>query len=557
MTGAAGKLLALAGRRNLVLLAALSLVGAVSEGFGIVLLIPLLAGFLGEGIGQGLPGWLVDLPLAVLLTGFVLLVALRAVVEIARALIAQRLEVAVVDTLRHRAVKALFAAEWRFLATQSQSHARSLIVTSIDRIGEGMGHLTALARAGLTLLALLVAGLALSPLLTATIAAFAIVGLAALRWARRDARQLGEDLNQHFETIYRRLEERLSAVRLVKSFGSQDQETQAIAEGFDRMRQTERAYIFGTTLARAIVQIGAALVLAVIVWVGVEQAGLSPVLLLAFVALAVRCVPLIEGVQGSAQGWSHAAPALERVMAMIATAEANEEPLPAQPIIRARPGFDRSLALRDVSYDHPGREQVLSEVSMKLPARTLVGLTGPSGAGKSTIADLLAGLLVPKHGQILLDDVPLGDEERLAWRARVAYVQQDALLFSGTVRENLLWASPAATRSELDRALDAAAAGFVHDLPDGLDCAIGERGIALSGGERQRLALARALLRDPALLILDEPTSAIDIDTEARIAAAVHEIAQRCTVLVIGHRDRLAETAPVRFRIENGRVGGG
>ena len=140
------------------------------------------------------------------------------------------------------------------------------------------------------------------------------------------------------------------------------------------------------------------------------------------------------------------------------------------------------------------------------------------------IADLLGGLVSPDRGRVLVDGVVLDGGARQGWRSRVAYVQQEAVLFSGTVRDNLLWAKPGASQAELDRALDRAAAGFVHDLPGGLDCPLGEGGRALSGGERQRIALARALLREPDLLILDEATNALDAASEAVIADAVTQI---------------------------------
>jgi ATP-binding cassette subfamily C protein len=162
---------------------------------------------------------------------------------------------------------------------------------------------------------------------------------------------------------------------------------------------------------------------------------------------------------------------------------------------------------------------------------------GPSGAGKTTVADLVAGLIFPDRGRVTVDGKELTPARIGRWRERIGYVGQEPFLFHDTVRANLLWAAPGASEDDLREALRAAAAwGFVARLPHGLDTVVGDRGVRLSGGERQRLALARALLRRPDLLILDEATSNIDAGNERRIGAAVRRLRGSLAILVITHR---------------------
>ena len=153
----------------------------------------------------------------------------------------------------------------------------------------------------------------------------------------------------------------------------------------------------------------------------------------------------------------------------------------------------------------------------------LTAVVGPSGAGKSTIADLVNGLLLPTRGRLLLDGRALTQAELRQWRRQVGYVGQETVLFHQSVRENLLWAKPDASEDELREALEMASAGFVYELPGGLETVAGDRGVLLSSGERQRISLARALLRKPTLLILDEATNALDVENEARILDAIRE----------------------------------
>jgi ATP-binding cassette subfamily C protein len=161
---------------------------------------------------------------------------------------------------------------------------------------------------------------------------------------------------------------------------------------------------------------------------------------------------------------------------------------------------------------------------------------GPSGCGKTTLADVVMGLLQPDTGAVLVDDLPLSSETMAAWRDGIGYVSQDTFFFHDTVAANLRVGAPDATDAELVRVLGLAAADFVLALPHGLNTVVGDRGVRLSGGERQRLALARALVRNPRLLILDEPTSALDAPNERRIVDAIAALRGRMTILLITHR---------------------
>jgi ATP-binding cassette subfamily C protein len=184
----------------------------------------------------------------------------------------------------------------------------------------------------------------------------------------------------------------------------------------------------------------------------------------------------------------------------------------------------------------------------------VVAFTGPSGAGKSSLADVLAGLVEPSSGSLLIDGRPVHGAERRAWRGAVAYVEQDAFLFHDTIRNNLLFVRPDASEAELKAALSTACANFVFAFADGIDTVVGDRGVRLSGGERQSIALARALLMQPALIILDEATSALDQDSEAAILAAVARLRDRMTIVLIGHRPGMLEIADSVVLLETGRI---
>jgi len=543
-------LLDLAGPRRLIGHALLTAIAALTEGIGVVLLVPLIASLAGDTAFAGIKLGLPRMPLPLLLAVFVAMVALRGLLEVVRSLSAQRIEAAVVDGLRYQAVAALLGAEWRTLSTMQQSANRALLISSVDRVGEAVHHFSTITRTAVGLAVLAAAGVFLSPPFALGCALFGILALAALRWLRRDARALGEALSRRYEAIYLHLEQTLSALRLIKSFGREKAETEALVRDFTSLRRAERSYILGSALARAALQVSAALVLAAVVWLAVVRWGAAIPVLLAFVALAVRVVPLIEALQTAAQGWIHASPAFEDAARLITNAETAAE----EPAHEEAPRLRSALMLDRVSYAHDPERQGVAGVTFTIAAGSITALVGPSGSGKSTLADLVGGLLSPDEGHVTLDDVELTAGLRNAWRRRVAYVQQEPVLFSGSVRDNLLWAEPQAEEPQLRRALASASADFVHALPNGLDCPLGESGRTLSGGERQRIALARALMREPDLLILDEATSAVDADSEQAIVASVRNLAGRCTILVIGHRGALVDCADRTIELDRGRI---
>jgi ATP-binding cassette subfamily C protein len=216
----------------------------------------------------------------------------------------------------------------------------------------------------------------------------------------------------------------------------------------------------------------------------------------------------------------------------------------------------RAVELRDVTYRYPGaRGPALRGVSLTIPAGRVTALVGTSGAGKSTIADVVLLLLTPERGTLVVDDAAVGEAMRDAWRASVGYVPQETHLFHDTVRENVRWVAPEADDAAVLHAMHLAGAdALLARLPLGLDTRIGDRGTLLSGGERQRIALARALIRRPRLLVLDEATSALDPESERAIRQTIADLTPAVTVLTITHRLTSARHAHHVVVLEEGAV---
>jgi ABC-type multidrug transport system fused ATPase/permease subunit len=217
--------------------------------------------------------------------------------------------------------------------------------------------------------------------------------------------------------------------------------------------------------------------------------------------------------------------------------------------------MQQGVQFRNVSFAYGDNEPVLRDVEFIIPKGLVVALVGRSGAGKTSIIDLTIGLLRPDSGQVLVDGRSLESIDRVAWRSKLSYVSQETILVHDSVFRNIAWGRENTLAEDVYEAARLAEAHeFIVNLPDGYDTVIGDRGTRLSGGQRQRLALARALVRKPDLLILDEATSELDTRVEARIQANLETLRGETTILIAAHRLSTIHSADQICVFENGRI---
>ena len=539
------------------------------EGIGLLILIPFLhvLGITGEGGGAdsrlaetmtrlfeatGLP-----LTLPSVLVIFVLVIAARAILVQRRDIMLADLQYRFVDHLRTRLYAAIGRANWLFLARIRSADLTHVLTNDIGRVAQGTEAVLRLAVTGTMLAIYLTVALALSPVGTITAIAAGLLLLLILRPQIRKAHDLGRALTETGREVFGNVTDFLAGIKLAKSYVAEEQHVAAFDSSVTALRNRVISFMRSSAFSRTTFQIGGAAALASVIYLTVAVVQLPPAELLVLIFIFSRLLPMLMTVQQSYQRTMHMLPAFEAAMAMQERCQAAAEPL--QTSTNSVPRLTREIRLDGVSfrYNKAQPQWVLEDIGLVIPANSTTALTGPSGSGKSTLADLVMGLLEPDAGTIAVDGLPLHGENRRLWREALAYVPQDIFLFHDTIRANMLWARPEASDDEIWAALDtAAAADFIRALPERLDTVVGERGQRLSGGERQRIALARALLRRPALLILDEATSALDHDNEQRIQQAINGLHGRITILIIAHRLSTIRDADQIVRLENGRVAG-
>jgi ATP-binding cassette subfamily B protein len=350
------------------------------------------------------------------------------------------------------------------------------------------------------------------------------------------------------------VQEVLSAFRVVKAFGREDREAERFAlragEGVHaRIRLARSESMFGL-LINGTTAVGTGIVM-VIGFQSVNSGRITLGQLLVVLAYLAQLYHPLETISRQAANLQSSLASAQRTFELLDAVPDVREHAHARAIARAR----GRIELDGVTFAYENAHEVLHNVSLAIEPGVRVGIAGPTGAGKTTLISLLMRFYEPTSGRILLDGVDLREYRLRDLRDQFALVLQEPVLFSTTIAENIAYGRDGATHEEIVAAARSAVAhDFITALPDGYDSIVGERGMTLSGGERQRIALARAFLKDAPILLLDEPTSSVDVGTEAAIVDAMSRLMSGRTTLMIAHRLSTLDVCDVRVQLDRGRL---
>ena len=539
--------------------------GALTESVGLALLPPALqvAGVSLEGEGgvgdyarwvlEGFDTLGVRPGLPLLLGLLVLLVGLRALLGRMQVVAMFAVEQTFVLRLRRRLYHAVANASWLFLCRNRSTDFTHALTEEAPRAGATSYVL--LMMAADVILGVLYLGIAveLSWSVTALVLAAGILLMLLHRRRTLALHEGGAELSSAVKLLHAGTIEHLQSLKTAKTYGAVDRNFDLFAVYSRRVADAYTATARLQASAGAWLETGSMIVLFGALLLSAEVLGLPAATILILLLLFARVMPRLMACHQHYGDLVAVLPAFDAMMDLIRSCEGAAEPSGSP---GKRPRLDADMRLAGVTFSWwPDAPPVIDEVDLVIPAGKIVALVGPPGAGKSTIADLVMGLLRPDSGRTTIDGDALTSANAHAWRERIGYVSQDTSLFHLSVRDNLLWADPDATAEDIARALRfAAAEEFTSALPQGLDTVVGERGGMISEGERQRLALARAILRQPTLLVLDEATNGLDAEDEARILDALTQRRSNMTVLLIAHRLSTIRCADLVYVIEHGTV---
>ncbi len=555
-------------RRTLVMLVCL-LLSALAEGLGLSSLLPLLslaakasgeAHLLGGGqsasssfeqtIAMTLAWFGLTPSVGLLLILIVCGMTLKAVL----LLLAQKqigYTVAQVATdLRLKLLRALLAARWEYYVRQPVGALANSFGTEVSRAAHGYQCGATICTLGIQAFVYLsIAAVMSIPVMLAATVASIVISFSLKRFVRQ-SRKAGRQQSALLKTLLSQLTDMLFSVKPIKAMARESLIGPLLEEDTRRLHKALRREILSKETLKSFQE---PLVIGLLVgglYLAVIHGGVPLDALILLAVLFERTLTGFNKIQKEYQAMASYEAAFWSLQNTIERSAEHKE----VSVGTAHPVLSREVALRNVDFAY-GDRPVLQQASLSIPVGKVTIILGPSGAGKTSLLDLIVGLLRPQQGEVWIDDLPLRAVDMQSWRSMIGYVTQETFLLHESVFLNVTLGDQTVTPTEVEMALRAAGAwDFVSAMPDGMYTPVGERGSAISGGQRQRIAIARALVRQPKLLILDEATAALDPESEAEIRETVTRMSGSMTILVISHRSSLITVADRIYRLEDGHV---
>lgn len=561
-------------RASFLAATALAAVVAVLDTFSVLLLIPFLDAIFNAGavpepqepntVTRALDwtvGRVVDLdgdPLAVVggVIFFILVVvACKNVAEFGRAYLSARVEEGVARDLRNAVYRHLLGVDLGFFGRTRTGQVVSRLTHDVDQTRSlVMGQIAKALASVLQVAAVLATMLLQSGRLT--VAALVVAPLTLVVWGPFARRLRGR--NRHVLDMIGELgahvQETVSGIRLVKSATAEDREDRRFRGLTTAHYRAFLRTVRMSALARPVTEIIAGLGTALILWYGsriVVEGGMSGSTFISFLFLSTRLYAPAKQLSQLPALLSPGLAAADRIFEFLGVPAESKDRNGVRPFA----GVGSGIRYRNVSLEYREGHPVLEGIDFRVGRGSVVALVGRSGAGKTSIVDLLARFFDPTAGNVEIDGRDLREYDLASLRRSLGIVSQETVLFHDTVRANMAYGTQSASEDAIRKAAQAAHAhDFVMALPQGYDTVVGERGVTLSGGERQRVALARTILRDPPILILDEATSSLDLESERLVQEAMGRLMARRTAFVIAHRLATVRRADVIYVVDGGRI---
>lgn len=493
------------------------------------------------GLSANLPTMLLLVVVGILLKSLLVLVANKRIGYVAARL---------TTDLRLELLQAVLASRWRYFVSQPIGTLANAMATEAMRAATG--YIYGMTTLSLLMMALVYIGAALMVSWPATL--YAVLGSLVIALAMhglvRMARRAGKSQTKLYSTLISRLTDTLQAVKLFKVSSREALAGAVLVASTEGLNRALRREVWSNAALTAAQEPLYTLVIAIGLFVAFGFLGMTTAAVTTLTIMLLRVMVSLGKAQKQYQKMIACDSAYWSLKRSIKAARDQGECWTGG----REPSLTQAVRLNGVGLSFDGRK-VLDSASMQIPLGGITALVGPSGAGKSSVVNCITGLLVPDSGSVELDGRPLADVNLTAWRSRIGFVPQEHLILNDSVRNNVTLGDPEVPDEEVERAL--ASAGIlelVQTMPQGLNTEVGERGGRLSGGQRQRLMLARALLHDPWLLILDEATSGLDAEAEKGIGRTLESLKSDMAILAVFHHSELANFADHTYRLDRGRL---
>ena len=531
----------------------------LTKGASLIILLPLLrlAGIT-ESAGQssrvaqmvntvwGMLGISISLYSCLIL--YVLFVLLYAVLGYFKTLLDTEIVQTYKQQLRNELFSAVIKAEWGYIKNKKHTHIFNNLITEINNIGYAAQMLVYSFGTVIIFCFYLTTSLYVSFKMTIVASLCFLPLLIIQKKLNSKAYATGEIIYQRHEHLFSAVLEFINSFKIAKTYNLQNRYELEFKEITQQTTKDEYSFSKISAGTEILYEVGSAIIISLVLVLAITIVKIPIVDLLLMVYIASKLLPNISSLTRNFQYILNTLPSFEGVFNLMDQAHQNKEQHSTTTLPFNFP--EKSIKFSSIGFHYEDDVPIFENFSCEIQINKTTSIIGRSGRGKSTLMELLLGLLKVQDGKILIDNVDLARSDRVAWRNSIAYIPQECFLFNATIRQNLLWSKPDASESELREVLQGVAGEFVFNLPNGLETVVGDQGIRLSGGERQRIVLARALLRNPKILILDEATNALDTDSESVIKRAIGQLKGKVTVLIISHDQHLVDEADDIIRID-------
>jgi subfamily B ATP-binding cassette protein MsbA len=544
---------------------------AVFNGVGTALLVPLLLGIVSDkfiepnrvppslqgfmSLFEGLSGDSKTLAMFGVVLGIIIV---KNVTTYISSLTGGQLSRSLVNSMKLDGINLLLEVDLDFYAKKKAGDLLSHLSHDISQAANSINILVSILRLAITALTYLIILFSISWQLTLLSTVMMIVFFAINQFFVQLSRRLGRNISKKSKTYSNKILEILNANRLIRTVKTEDKEYQKTQQFITELEKAQFKLQANDYALPSINEVLGIIILLAIVIVGIylfsgNQQSIATILL-TYVVVLYKLIPVVSQLNYSRNQLAYKTHSIQITADFLN--RKNKPLMVKNPQPHRYTQLTQGICFENVSFSYPGSErQILDGIDLWIPKGKTIALVGFSGAGKSTLADLLARFYDPTSGRITIDGIDLRELDLNSYRKAMGIVSQDTFLFNNSVAYNITYGLEEVTSDQLiEVAKLANAYEFIMQLPHGFDTEIGERGVMLSGGQRQRLAIARALIRNPDILILDEATSALDTASERQVQQAIDKLCENRTILAIAHRLSTIEKAYQIAVMERGRI---
>jgi ATP-binding cassette subfamily C protein len=535
------------------------------EGVALLMLIPLLnvTGIISEGEKSGITlavekiFLFLGLPksIEIVLMFFVILLGIEALVKFYNSILSADVLNKFTRAMRDRLFSALTYSSWLYLSGVKHAKISQVITNEVQQVKSS----TAIFFQSISLIIIVIVHIGMAFYASVIITSVTLFTAGLMLLFASPINKLVKKSSVHRlgqrEQLFTLIKNHLDGIKLSKSFGTEAKHVKSFekhsSEMEDEFYRFTKLYSFNTFA----MSIGSGIIICLLIYFSTTVLETSPAVLVLLIFIFFRTVPKITTLQRNVLFMIDMMPSYKSIIDLENESKKNTENISSDDDSKIE--FNKAVEFSNVSfsYTNSDKEFLLKNINFTINVNETTAIIGSSGAGKSTILDLLMGLMLPNSGNIYVDNTPIQSGNIKAWRREIGYVPQEPYLLNDTIRNNVLLGKLDATEEEIIDALKLSSAyEFISNMEEGIETVISERGQRLSGGERQRIALARALVHKPSVLILDEATNAIDSGNETKIFDAVENLHRKLTVIIISHRDSTVNRADRILKLENGEI---